>query len=348
MSDARYDVYQHYGTNAERLAFTPDPPALTDVQPIYIWYETDTDETWLYYTTWVQVTGAGLYALADATFLTVDDETLSLINSRQELAGTGITLDDTVAGQRTIKLTDMAQATIKGRAAGAGTGAPTDLSSTQATAILDNFVGDAGAGGTKGLVPAPAAGDAAAGKFLFADGTWDTPTAGTGDVVGPASSTDEAVALFNGTTGKVIKNSVVVVGTTGAVTGITSAGINGSLVAQTKLTVTGQLNIVPSNHSAAGATETIDFAVSNEHTVILDENVTLTLSNPVDGGRYVLIFIQDSSGGNTVTWPATVRWPAGTAPVITSTANKADLVTLYYISSLSIYLGSFNQDYTTT
>ncbi|HEX5499561.1 MAG TPA: hypothetical protein VFX03_10055, partial [Thermomicrobiales bacterium] len=32
--------------------------------------------------------------------------------------------------------------------------------------------GDAGAGGAKGLVPAPAAGDAAANKALFADGNW--------------------------------------------------------------------------------------------------------------------------------------------------------------------------------
>lgn len=70
------------------------------------------------------------------------------------------------------KMADMAQGTIKGRAAGAGTGAPTDLSGTQATAILDNFVGDSGSGGTKGLVPAPASGDAAAEKYLKADGTW--------------------------------------------------------------------------------------------------------------------------------------------------------------------------------
>jgi len=69
----------------------------------------------------------------------------------------------------------MAQATIKGRASGAGTGDPTDLTGTQATAILDNFVGDSGSGGTKGLVPAPAAGDAAAGKYLDSDGTWAVP-----------------------------------------------------------------------------------------------------------------------------------------------------------------------------
>src|SRR5690349_13724700 len=58
------------------------------------------------------------------------------------------------------KAANMADSTIKGRAAGAGTGDPTDLTATQATAILNTMVGDSGAGGTKGLVPAPVAGDA--------------------------------------------------------------------------------------------------------------------------------------------------------------------------------------------
>lgn len=76
------------------------------------------------------------------------------------------------------KLENMAQSTLKGRAAGAGTGVPTDLTATQATAILNAVVGDSGSGGTKGLAPAPSAGDAAAGKFLKADGTYAVP-AGT-------------------------------------------------------------------------------------------------------------------------------------------------------------------------
>lgn len=40
------------------------------------------------------------------------------------------------------------------------------------------FTGDAGSGGVNGMVPAPAAGDAAAGKYLDADGTWTVPPAG--------------------------------------------------------------------------------------------------------------------------------------------------------------------------
>lgn len=49
---------------------------------------------------------------------------------------------------------------------------------TQATATLIAMVGDSGSGGTKGLAPAPAAGDAAALKFLKADGTWAVPAGG--------------------------------------------------------------------------------------------------------------------------------------------------------------------------
>lgn len=42
----------------------------------------------------------------------------------------------------------------------------------QMTWELTPFTGDAGLGGVAGFVPAPAAGDAAANKFLFADGSW--------------------------------------------------------------------------------------------------------------------------------------------------------------------------------
>ena len=48
----------------------------------------------------------------------------------------------------------------------------TNLSAADATAILNAFVGDSGSGGTKGLVPAPASGDAT--KFLKGDGSWET------------------------------------------------------------------------------------------------------------------------------------------------------------------------------
>lgn len=133
------------------------------------------------------------------------------------------------------RLADMATQTIKGRTT-AGTGDPQDLTATQATAILNNFVGDSGAGGVKGLVPAPASGDAAANKFLKADATWATVAAG--DVTGPASSTDNAITRFDGTTGKLIQNSTAslddsgnILNTSNKATGTGGAGFH-EVVAQ--------------------------------------------------------------------------------------------------------------------
>ena len=51
------------------------------------------------------------------------------------------------------------------------------------------------------------------------DVEWTTAGSGSGDVVGPASATDNAVARFDGTTGKLIQNSAVTVAdTTGTIT----------------------------------------------------------------------------------------------------------------------------------
>lgn len=95
-----------------------------------------------------------------------------------------------------------------------GTPATRKATITNFTKAIPAVIGDSGAGGTKGLVPAPAAGDAAANKFLKADGTFAVPTGGSGglgDVVGPGSSTDNAIARYDSTTGKLLQNSNVTV-----------------------------------------------------------------------------------------------------------------------------------------
>ena len=62
-----------------------------------------------------------------------------------------------------------------------------------------------------------------AGTNVTVSGTWPNQTVnatagGTGDVSGPASSTDNAVARFDSTTGKIIQNSGVVINDSGEVT----------------------------------------------------------------------------------------------------------------------------------
>jgi hypothetical protein len=58
--------------------------------------------------------------------------------------------------------------------------------------------------------------------------TNSSPSLG-GDVVGPASATDNAIARYDSTTGKLLQNSVVTVGDTGATTGITTLSASTSL-----------------------------------------------------------------------------------------------------------------------
>lgn len=58
--------------------------------------------------------------------------------------------------------------------------------------------------------------------------SWVTNGAGTGDVIGPSSATDNALARFDSTTGKLIQNSVGVLSDAGALSGLTglvSSGI---------------------------------------------------------------------------------------------------------------------------
>jgi hypothetical protein len=67
------------------------------------------------------------------------------------------------------KLADVATATIKGRTT-AGSGSPEDLTSAQATALLDTFTSS-----LKGLAPSSGGGTS---NFLRADGTWAAPSGG--------------------------------------------------------------------------------------------------------------------------------------------------------------------------
>jgi len=120
--------------------------------------------------------------LPDATDTLVGRATTDTLTNKSISGST-----NTLSNIANTSLSNMAAHTIKGNNTGSSA-SPSDLTGTQVTAELDIFVGDSGSGGTKGLVPAPASGDSAAGKFLKADGTWAV-VAGGGIVTdtGPAT-----------------------------------------------------------------------------------------------------------------------------------------------------------------
>ena len=66
------------------------------------------------------------------------------------------------------------------------------------------------------------------GTFYKDDGTWGT-VAGSGDVVGPASATDHAIARYNTTTGKLIQDSLASVDDAGLLNAV-SLNIGGTVV----------------------------------------------------------------------------------------------------------------------
>ena len=250
--------------------------------------------------------------------------------------------------------------------------------------------------------------------YFGSDGGFSTPP-GAGDVVGPAGATADRIAVYNGTTGKIIKDGGKTIATvlsdaaSAAATAITSAIAALSfapvgaqyvaLVANATLTnervLAGTANQIVVADSGAGAAvtlstpqnihtgatpqfgrlglgaaadaaaglkvvgqafsplvadgnsgtaKTIDWNAGNEHLLTLTGNVTLTLSNPVDGGRYVLVF-DTGAGAFTVAWPGTVKWAAGTTPTITVTAAKYDLVTLIWLNTAGIYLAVISQNH---
>ncbi|MDE2233454.1 MAG: hypothetical protein KGJ90_05085 [Patescibacteria group bacterium] len=55
-----------------------------------------------------------------------------------------------------------------------------------------------------------------------------------------------------------------------------------------------------------------------------------TLANPTNmqaGGTYTLIIVQDGTGSRTLAYGANYKWPAGTAPVLSTTAGAIDIIT---------------------
>jgi len=88
--------------------------------------------------------------------------------------------------------------------------------------------------------------------------------------------------------------------------------------------------------------DTIDFSAGSIHKSTLTGNCTYTFTAPTGVSR-VQLLIYTGAGSYAVTWPASVKWTGGTAPTITTTASKVDIVTFVYDGTN--YFGSISQNY---
>ena len=77
--------------------------------------------------------------------------------------------------------------------------------------------------------------------------------------------------------------------------------------------------------NADAATVTFDLDQATTHGVTLGGGRTLALSNVQIGDKFLIRLQQDATGSRTVTWFDHISWAGGSAPTLTTTANKADL-----------------------
>jgi hypothetical protein len=147
---------------------------------------------------WQQISGSGTYQPLDATLtafaaLTIAANSLTIGTGADAFSQTTFAANTFPARASTGNLiaktiTDAGLALV----------AAADVAAE--TALLNAVVGDSGSGGTKGLVPAPAAGDAAAGKVLGAGGGWVVPGSGTVTSVSLTTTGGIAGSVTNPTT----------------------------------------------------------------------------------------------------------------------------------------------------
>ena len=107
----------------------------------------------------------------------------------------------------------------------------------------------------------------------------------------------------------------------------------------TNPTITTPIVTTAVNLSTLGATETVNWASGDLQAGTLDENVTLTFSNAVAGQRLTLFLLQDGTGTNTITFADTIVWQDATTPTWTITADKMNVMVIYYSGSAYFGMG---------
>jgi hypothetical protein len=137
---------------------------------------------------------------------------------------------------------------------------------------------------------------------------------GVATFLGTPSSANLAAALTDET-----GTGVAVFGTNPTLTGVTLAGEAACADNLVTRSILKDYAVEGSAIGATGATATIDMEVANFFSATIDEACTFTFSNPPASGDFGCFILELTNGGAfTVTYPASVDFPGGTAPTLTA------------------------------
>jgi hypothetical protein len=92
-------------------------------------------------------------------------------------------------------------------------------------------------------------------------------------------------------------------------------------------------------------TWTMDCAAANFFDLTLTGSITISPSNVPANGRVwsgTIVAKQDATGGRTITWPSGIKWPGGSAPPATTTANATDIWSLMTYDGGSTWVASLS------
>lgn len=151
-------------------------------------------------------------------------------------------------------------------------------------------------------------------RYLDARPWFSTPLIFTGDVTGPVSSTDNAIARWDGTGGDVLQDSGVIIDDSD------NLDLGGAQIRDYAEQVT--------TASVGTTTYGIDWSAASLFELTLTGNPTFTFSNLAASRSITVMLIQDATGNRTVTWPGSVNWP-NDEPTLKTAASAIDVLALF-------------------
>ena len=133
-------------------------------------------------------------------------------------------------------------------------------------------------------------------------------------------------------------NSTATLGNTTITLGGTTTSVGNLTVTNTTVTNYTESVVVIGNSSTA---QTLSLTTGTVQTCTLTGNCTFTMPTATAGKSFILI-LSTGAGSFTATFTS-VKWPSNTAPTITTTASRWDILT--FVSDGTNWYGNFAQAY---